>query len=245
VIAMSHRFGVPTRSRSAHDLRPERPVSAAERGAVVLFSGGQDSTTCLAWALDRWDSERVWPLSVAYGDHHEVELECARDVLAQLGLAERHRVVALDAPAPLAGTAPAPAPPSSPFVAGRNLLFFALAAGCAAQAGVDAIVTGIAAAAAGGYPDRRAEFVAAAEIALQLAVGDPRLRVYAPLIAATKAEVFALAQELGVLALVLESTHTCSRGGLTVRHEWGYGCGTCAACRERAAGWRAFTAAGG
>jgi 7-cyano-7-deazaguanine synthase len=228
-------------------------------GAVVLFSGGQDSSTCLAWAAREFGTRELHPVSFDYGQRHAVELECGRLVAHSFGAREPH-VIPMDGLSPIAGTALTSSSvdlettasgssdnvfarehglPSS-FVPARNLLFLTLACAYGAQRGIYDLVTGVCEADAAGYPDCRERFVRAANVALIEALDEPRIRIHTPLLHRSKAETFALADELDVLGVIVRATHTCYDGDRSHRHEWGYGCGECLACRERARGWERF-----
>jgi 7-cyano-7-deazaguanine synthase len=228
-------------------------------GAVALLSGGQDSSTCLAWSCERWGTDNVHAVSFSYGQRHAVELACADVVARQLGTRAPF-VIPVDGFAALAGDAltnPVIAVGErrgvirnefaeshhlpATFVAGRNLVFLALAAAYGVQRGIYDLVIGVCAADAAGYPDCRPAFVASAQSAISDALGEP-VRIHAPLLYESKAFTFALADQLGVLELVVSETHTCYEGDRSVLHPWGYGCGRCLACRERAAGWSGFAA---
>jgi 7-cyano-7-deazaguanine synthase len=239
---------------------PETIAVGDTIGVVVLFSGGQDSTTCLAWALERWAPDAIHPVSFDYGQRHEVELACARAISARFGVREpflipvegftRLGAAALTNPA-ISVSADARGSGNdfaarqglpSTFVPGRNLVFVALAAAYGAQHGIFDLVTGVCSADAAGYPDCRPSFVAAAQSAVGEALGEP-VTIHTPLLHRTKAQTFALAESLGVLDVIVDETHTCYQGDRTRRHVWGVGCGDCPACRERAAGWAGFVAA--
>ena len=228
-------------------------MSHSSTSALVLFSGGQDSTTCLAWALSRFD--RVETVGFDYGQRHRIELEC-RDTIRQ-GLG------ALDAdwktrPGPdhmldatvlksLGETAmthdvsiemTAAGLPST-FVPGRNLLFLTLAGALASRRGIPVLVGGMCETDYSGYPDCRAATMAAQAETLRLGLDVP-MQIDTPLMYIDKAGTWALADELGGQALVdliAEDTHTCYLGERGQRHEWGYGCGECPACELRAKGW--------
>lgn len=235
------------------------PEPAAARRALVLFSGGQDSTTCLAWALEH--CAHVETVGFSYGQRHAVEMDCrgplreaiARDFpawrprlgddhvldLAVLGAISdtsltRDRAIQVSA----AGL------PDS-FVPGRNLIFLAMAAALAYRRGLDTLVTGVCETDYSGYPDCRDDTVKAMQVAINLGM-ETRLRIETPLMAIDKAATWELARTLGgeaLVGLIVESTHTCYLGDRQGRHPWGHGCGTCPACRLRAAGWAAFRAA--
>lgn len=227
-------------------------------GTVVLHSGGQDSTTCLAWSIDQYGPEQVHPLIVNYGQRHAVELEQARIIVDHLLPGRTAREVDLAVLRDLGATAltsdnievntnaagtgnqyAADHDLPSTFVPGRNLLFLTTAAAYGATLGAYRIVTGVCAADEAGYPDCRPQFIADASLAITSAL-DERVTIEAPLLYRTKAETFQLAQDLGILDLVLEETHTCYHGNRDQRHPWGYGCGTCGSCQERAAGWNTY-----
>ena len=222
--------------------------------ALVLFSGGQDSTTCLAWALSRFS--HVETVGFAYGQRHAVELECrgpVRDGLAGLmdwgeRLGPDHLV---DLGASLAGigatalTSEAEISMTteglpSTFVPGRNLVFLAYAAAIAYRRGLRHLVAGMCETDYSGYPDCRDDTVKAMQLALNLGM-DRRFVVETPLMWVDKAATWSLAEELGgaaLIELIVEHTHSCYLGDRTTRHDWGWGCGTCPACELRAAGWR-------
>ena len=237
----------------------------ASKDVVVLHSGGQDSTTALAWAIAQWGRRHIYPVTFDYGQRHAVEMEQADKITSALDVPEAHVIDAgalrdLGAAAltntnidvelkasPDRGGAPmteyntyaAEHNLPSTFVPGRNMLFFTLAAAYGAGFGSSTLVTGVCATDRAGYPDCRVEFVSAAERALTLAL-DEDVHILAPLLRRSKSDTFALAEELGVLELVLEQTHTCYHGDRSQRHDWGYGCGECPACDERRRGWEEF-----
>ncbi len=226
--------------------------------ALVLFSGGQDSTTCLAWALARF--ERVDTVAFDYGQRHRIELECRRAVLAQLRRAfpawavrlGQDHLVDLTVLKSLGDSALTSARaielqanglPTS-FVPGRNLLFLTAAAALAYRSATTVLVGGMCEADYAGYPDCRAATLAAMQQALALGLDAP-MTIETPLMALDKAQTWALAYALGgdaLVALIEEHTHTCYLGERGRRHPWGYGCGQCPACALRARGharWRA------
>jgi len=229
-----------------------------ERAALVLFSAGQDSTTCLAWALAR--HERVETIGFAYGQRHAVELTQRPVVLAalralnpdwaaRLGPDQLVDIASFGALAESALTADraiemqANGLPST-FVPGRNLVFLTYAAALAYRRGLGVLVGGMCETDYSGYPDCRRETLDAQEKALQLGLDAP-LTVETPLMHLTKGETWALAHETGgapLVDLIVETTHTCYEGDRTQRHAWGYGCGACPACDLRAKGWSAWRA---
>src|SRR5450631_3053721 len=224
--------------------------------ALVLFSGGQDSTVCLAWALERF--ARVETIGFDYGQRHAVELSVRsrlREGLAAMRTAWKTRLgedhmIKLDALAALSDTALtretaiaiADSGLPTTFVPGRNLIFFCFAGALAYRRGARHIVAGMCETDYSGYPDCRDETVKAMQVALSLGM-DKRVVIDTPLMWIDKASSFALAEEIGgaaLLALVVEDTHSCYLGDRTRRHDWGYGCGECPACKLRAQGFAKF-----
>ncbi len=226
--------------------------------ALVLFSAGQDSATCLAWALSQFD--RVETIGFAYGQRHVVELS-QRPVLGAKIAALRPEwadrldedvVVDLAGYGALADSAltsdraiemTASGLPST-FVPGRNLVFLAVAAAHAYRRGAETLVGGMCETDYSGYPDCRRETIDAMQTALTLGLATP-LSIATPLMHLTKAQTWALADELGGTALVetiMEHSHTCYEGDRSRRHVWGYGCGVCPACELRASGWAQWSA---
>ena len=232
-------------------------MSASER-ALVLFSGGQDSTTCLAWALDRFGE--VETLGFDYGQRHRVELEVRPTVLAALRdrvprfaakLGEDH-VIDLRVLGQISETAltreatitmQANGLPNT-FVPGRNLVFLTFAGALAYRRGVKHIVAGMCETDFSGYPDCRDDTMKAMQLALNLGM-DTRFAIHTPLMWIDKAATWRLAHALGgnaLIEIVRRDTHTCYHGDRTHWHDWGYGCGACPACELRAAGYARFTA---
>ncbi len=221
--------------------------------ALVLFSGGQDSTACLAWALDRFPV--VETVGFAYGQRHAVELACRPPLRAVLGERWPGRLGAdhvLDLAGPIAGlgataltsgAAIAMGRDGLPttFVPGRNLLFLTLAAALAYRRGLKHIVGGMCETDYSGYPDCRDDTVKAMQLALNLGMAS-RFVLHTPLMWLDKAATFAMARAFGILEATIELTHTCYRGDRTHRHAWGYGCNECPACHLRADGFARFLA---
>jgi 7-cyano-7-deazaguanine synthase len=230
-------------------------------GALVLYSGGQDSTVCLAYALDAY--ARVETIGFDYGQRHAVELECRVRVRAEMArrfpswasrlgpdhvidigsfgaigdtaLTSDAEIVMLDSGLP------------STFVPGRNLVFFTYAAALGYRRGLVTLIGGMCETDFSGYPDCRDTTLRALEQAIRLGTEIP-FAIETPLMWRTKAETWALAEELGGAALVdliIEETHTCYRGERGRRHAWGHGCGTCPACELRARGFAEWQAAKG
>ena len=226
------------------------------RRALVLFSGGQDSTTCLAHALDRF--EHVETLGFDYGQRHHVELQARLNVLRELrerfphwaqrlgddhvlDLAVLGAVSDTSLTRDMAFRMEASGLPNT-FVPGRNLLFLTLAAALAYRRGMTVLVTGVCETDFSGYPDCRDDTMKALQVALTLGM-DHRFLIDTPLMWIDKADTWRMAEQLGGQALVdliVEHSHTCYLGDRTHRHAWGWGCGSCPACELRARGWAAY-----
>jgi 7-cyano-7-deazaguanine synthase len=224
--------------------------------ALVLFSGGQDSTVALAWALDRFDA--VETVGFDYGQRHRVELDCRltiRDRLPALApvyaqrlgpdhLVDLAALGAISETALTRDTEIAFAETGLPttFVPGRNLIFLTFAAALAYRRGIRHIVLGVCETDYSGYPDCRDDTIKAMQVALGLGL-DRRLVLHTPLMWRDKAQTFALAKALGgepLLDLVVEDSHSCYLGDRSTRHPWGHGCGRCPACDLRATGYAAY-----
>jgi 7-cyano-7-deazaguanine synthase len=238
----------------------QTPNSQMGDAALVLFSGGQDSTTCLAWALARYP--HVETVGFRYGQRHAIELDCRepiRHALACPRLGPDHMVdltatiSALGQTAMTAdiaiemgqATGQGGGLPNT-FVPGRNLLFLTCAAAIAYRRGLRHIVAGVCETDYSGYPDCRDDTVKAMQLALNLGM-ERRFILQTPLMWLDKAATWALAFELGgegLVEVIRERTHTCYLGDRTNRHAWGFGCGTCPACLLRAQGWERWPAAG-
>jgi 7-cyano-7-deazaguanine synthase len=229
-----------------------------EETALVLFSGGQDSTTCLAWALERF--ARVETLGFRYGQRHAVELDCRPVILAEMRkrfpswaekLGEDHVldlgvIPALGATAmthDIAIEAKGAGLPNT-FVPGRNLLFFTAAAALAYRRGIRTLVGGMCETDYSGYPDCRDDTIKALQVALGLGM-ERRFVLETPLMWIDKAATWEMAEALGgraLLELIVEHTHSCYLGDRTRRHEWGLGCGRCPACVLRKQGHERYLA---
>ena len=224
--------------------------------ALVLFSGGQDSTVCLAWALERFSS--VETVGFDYGQRHRVELECRQTIRANLSaqfpswaqkLGADH-VLDLGVLNDISATSltrdmdiqmQANGLPNS-FVPGRNLLFFTLAAALAYRQGITHLVGGMCETDYSGYPDCREATVKALQVAVNLGM-EADFTFHTPLMKLDKAETWRLAEALGganFVTLIKEDTHTCYLGERGELHDWGYGCGTCPACVLRRKGYEAY-----
>ena len=227
--------------------------------ALVLFSGGQDSTTCLALALSKY--ERVETIAFDYRQRHSVELQARLRVLEQIKLqfpqwahklGEDHlldlgvlgQVSETSLTRDVAFKMESSGLPNT-FVPGRNLLFLTLAAALAYRRDLQVMVTGVCETDFSGYPDCRDDTMKAMQLALSLGM-DKRFLIETPLMWKDKADTWALAASLGgqpLVDLIIEHTHTCYLGDRVHRHAWGYGCGTCPACDLRAKGYERWVAA--
>ncbi len=226
--------------------------------ALVLFSAGQDSATCLAWALETFD--RVETIGFDYGQRHAIELSqrpILREAIGALSSRWASRlggdiVVDLKGYGALAESALTAdraiemletGLPST-FVPGRNLVFLSVAAAHAYRRSASTLVGGMCETDYSGYPDCRRETIDAMEQALALGLATP-LKIATPLMSLTKAQTWGLAHDLGgspLVEAILEHSHTCYEGDRTQRRDWGYGCGACPACDLRAKGWREWSA---
>ncbi len=226
------------------------------RRALVLLSGGQDSATCLAWALTCY--AEVETLGFDYGQRHRVELDCRErlctglQAMAWPGRLGPDHLLTVDVLAQLGGSAmtdevtiamQADGLPNT-FVPGRNLLFFTLAAALAYRRGLDVLVGGMSETDYSGYPDCRDNTLKALQVALSLGV-DRRLTLETPLMWLDKAATWQMAQDLGGAALVeliRRDSHSCYLGERVRLHAWGHGCGHCPACVLRVQGWAQWAA---
>jgi 7-cyano-7-deazaguanine synthase len=237
----------------------KRSVTASE-GAVVLLSGGQDSTTCLLWSLKKYGNENVYPVTFSYDQSHEVETLQAFRICIELST--KHVPVLLHIPAlreigggaltsnEITFTAAGATDTGNVYaeehglpatvIPGRNVVFLALAAAYGAKLGVYTLVTGGCLADYEGYPDCRPGFYYAMEEALAQALDDGRVEILTPLTQLSKAETFQMADDFGHLDLIVEHTHTCYKGDRDNFWPWGYGCGECPACQTRSKGWYEF-----
>lgn len=215
--------------------------------ALVVFSGGQDSTTCLGWAKNRF--EYVESITFDYGQKHKVEIAQAQKIASLLHV--KNTLLSLDAFSQLNDSALIDRTqdigahhrvhtnlPAS-FVPNRNAIFFTLAHAFAQKQGIEHIIIGVNQTDYSGYPDCREPFVKALELALNLG-SEANIIFHYPLMHLTKAETFALSKEEGVLDLVINESHTCYNGDHSEKHAWGYGCGMCPACVLRKMGWEAY-----
>ncbi|MEA2933889.1 MAG: 7-cyano-7-deazaguanine synthase [Variibacter sp.] len=225
----------------------------SDERALVLFSGGQDSTVCLAWALARYS--HVETIGFDYGQRHSIELSVRpriRERVSELNPHWAHRLAddhlidlsmlgAISATALTQDVAIAMADNGLPntFVPGRNLIFFTFAATVAYRRGLKRLVGGMCETDFSGYPDCRDDTLKALQVALTLGM-DRRFIVDTPLMWIDKAQTWALAERLGgkpLVDIIVDETHTCYLGARAPQHEWGRGCGECPACRLRADGY--------
>lgn len=228
----------------------------ADEKALVLFSGGQDSATCLAWALENFGS--VETVGFDYGQRHRVELECREEFLKQIieinpkwkdrlgpdhtldlsvlgqisetGLTRDAEIALRDDGLP------------NTFVPGRNLLFFTLAAALASRREARHLIGGMCETDYSGYPDCRDDTLKSLQVTMNLGMGSHSV-IHTPLMWMTKADTWALAEELGgqcLVDLIKQATHTCYLGRREELHDWGYGCGKCPACELRRDGYNEF-----
>lgn len=241
------------------DPKPTMGTALNASAALVSFSGGQDSTTALAWALNRY--EVVETVGFRYGQKHFVELErrpLIRKAIAELtpswnGRLGSDHIVELDLIGQIAAKNIA-SPTDHPqiagegfaagrrYIPGRNLIMLSMCASVAFRRDIRTLVCGASETEYSGYPDCRDASMKATETAISLSSGLV-FKIECPLMWLDKAGVWALAQSLGgreLVNIVLEDTHTCYLGSREVRHDWGYGCGTCDACQLREKGWRKF-----
>ncbi|OHV78876.1 7-cyano-7-deazaguanine synthase QueC [Ensifer sp. LCM 4579] len=229
-----------------------------QEGALVLFSGGQDSTTCLAWALDRFQC--VETVGFDYGQRHRVELDCRAKLRTELVTINRNwlnrlgddHTISLSALGEISDTAltqhieieMASTGLPNTFVPGRNLIFLTFAATLAYRRGLKHVVGGMCETDFSGYPDCRDDTIKALQVALNLGM-ESRFVLETPLMWIDKAATWQLAKCLGgqpLVDVIVEDTHTCYRGERGQRHDWGFGCGVCPACELRGKGYSKFIA---
>ena len=214
---------------------------------LVVFSGGQDSTTVLGWALKEFAD--VEAITFVYGQRHSVEVKQAKKICEMLGV--KQKIVEIDFLSQLTDSALVfggenhdvnkindKGLPSS-FVPNRNQTFITLAHTYAQQIGAENLALGVCQTDYSGYPDCRADFIHAIEYATNLGSQED-IKIHTPLMYLTKAQTFKLAEDVEFLDLVLEYSHTCYKGDHETRHSWGYGCGECPACKLREKGYKEF-----
>ena len=228
---------------------------SVKESALVLFSGGQDSTVCLGWALSKYES--VETVGFDYGQRHAVELDCRKTIIETIerigswhgSLAEDHMIdlgvlgdISETALTRESAIAMDDSGLPNTFVPGRNLAFLVFAAAVAYRRGIRNIVTGVCETDYSGYPDCRDDAMKAMQLAINTGM-ESSFIIHTPLMFLTKAETWALTDTLGgeeFVEYIAESTHTCYMGSRDRRHAWGYGCNDCPACELRAKGYTEF-----
>lgn len=230
--------------------------SSPNQKALVLFSGGQDSASCLAWALAHF--KHVETVGYAYGQRHAIELDC-REILrnkissllpdASHKLGEDHMIdlASLGALSETSLTRETEISLNenglpSTFVPGRNLIFLTFAAALAYRRGLKHIITGVCETDYSGYPDCRDDTIKALQVALNLGM-EQRFVLHTPLMWLDKAQTWQLCDQIGgsqLVEIIRHDSHSCYKGDRTHEHDWGYGCGSCPACQLRAEGWRRY-----
>ena len=232
-------------------------MSSFNSSALVLFSGGQDSATCLAWALDRY--EKVETIGFSYGQRHSIELKCRETFLAKLknqfphwdAKLDQDHLLDLSLLGQISDTALTQEKAihmeksglPNTFVPGSNLLFLTFSAAVAYRRNLKIIVGGMCETDYSGYPDCRDDTIKALQVAISLGL-DTRLVLETPLMWIDKAATWRLANELGsneLVELVKEDTHTCYMGDRSKRYDWGYGCNSCPSCDLRRVGYEKFS----
>jgi len=227
--------------------------AVSSRRALVLFSGGQDSATCLAWALQRY--AHVETVGFDYGQRHSVELQARLNVLCEMRaafpvwssrLGDDHlldlRILGQIGETAMTSERAIEMQDNglpNTFVPGRNLLFLTLAAALGYRRKLDVLVGGMCETDFSGYPDCRDDTIKAQQVTLGLGLG-ARVTIETPLMWIDKAQTWQLAADLGgqtLVDLIVEHSHTCYLGERGMRHDWGYGCGQCPACTLRRQGW--------
>lgn len=226
--------------------------------ALVLFSGGQDSTVCLAWALERFDT--VHTIGFDYGQRHSIELICRKTILDKIPSLfpqwakklKNDTLIDLKSLSAISETSltreteikfNANGLPNT-FVPGRNLLFFNYAAALAYRIGAKHLIGGMCETDYSGYPDCRENTLKALEQAINLGMGEA-FEIHTPLMWVNKAQTWDMAKAIGgqpLVDLIINETHSCYKGDHTTKYAWGYGCGACPACDLRKAGFEAFQA---
>lgn len=209
---------------------------------VVIFSGGQDSTTCLLRSLKRDEATRA--LTFDYGQKNRVEIECAKNICEALNVRQEIRDVSeifhfvtctpyLQDEGVLGGRSDLDNSLPATWVPNRNMLFITLAYSYALKIGFDNVVTGVNSIDYSGYPDCRPSFIGSLKETLKLSVPASKVEVETPLIGLTKSEIWKMAYDLDGIGIIKEMTHTCYNGDHTTRNDWGYGCGECDSCKIR------------
>lgn len=217
--------------------------------AVVIFSGGQDSTTCLLRSLK--ENDETVALTFNYGQKNLVEIECAKNICRSLNIRQEIIDVSdifqkvectpyLHKDGILGGKSDIDSGLPSTWVPNRNMLFIVLAHCYALKIGFDKVITGVNAVDYSGYPDCRPEFISALRHAIFESVPSGKVEIEAPLIRMSKAEIWKEAYDLNGIQVIKELTHTCYNGDHVTKHEWGYGCGECDSCKIRKSSYEEF-----
>jgi 7-cyano-7-deazaguanine synthase len=224
--------------------------------ALVLFSGGQDSTTCLAWALEKYS--KVETVGFDYGQRHAIELECRKTVLTEISrkfpdwadrLGDDH-LIDLKTLGQISETALTRDTEMvfsnnglpNTFVPGRNIIFLTMAAALTYRRGISTLVAGVCETDYSGYPDCRDDAIKSLQVTLNIGMGT-NILIETPLMWLNKAQTWEMANTIGginFIELVRNETHTCYKGQRTKFHSWGFGCGDCPACNIRARGYKEF-----
>lgn len=217
--------------------------------SVIIFSGGQDSTTCLIRSLKQ--DEQTVALTFDYGQKNKVEIECAKEICKTLGVKQEILDVSgifhfisctpyLEKSGVLGGRSKFDDSLPATWVPNRNALFITLAYSYALKIGFDKVVTGVNSVDYSGYPDCRPAFIDSIRLMLKLSVPAGNVEVETPLIGLSKAEIWRMAYDLGGLDIIKQLTHTCYNGDHTTKNDWGYGCGECDSCKIRKASYEEF-----
>ena len=214
--------------------------------AVVIFSGGQDSVTCLGWAVGRFSD--VEAITFDYGQKHVIEIEQSKKVCEKLDIRQTiidisflNTIVdsALTSKGDVSRSHSRLKNLPASFVPNRNQLFITLAHAYAQKIGAEVLVTGVCQTDFSGYPDCKLEFIQSIQNTSNLG-SESNIQIETPLMFLNKAETFKLAEKEGILREVIELSHTCYNGDRIHRYDWGYGCGECPACKLRSRGWEEF-----
>lgn len=222
-------------------------MKKSEEKAVVIFSGGQDSTTCLYWALKKFGQNNVEAITFNYGQNHSVELNQSKKI-CQLTRVKQTIIdcsffqTIVDSALTSNGdvnTLNSKQLPSS-FVPNRNQLFITLSHAYAQKINANHLVTGVCQTDYSGYPDCRAEFIELIQLATNNGSSSD-IHIHTPLMYLSKSQVFYLSQQLSAIEVIIEHSHTCYNGDRATKHAWGYGCRKCEACKLRENGWEQFS----
>jgi len=215
--------------------------------ALVVFSGGQDSTTCLAWAKNRYD--HIETITFDYGQKHKVEIQQAQKITKLLNVkntilninvfSQLNDSALINSDLDISSTHSKKKNLPASFVPNRNAIFFTLAHAFAQKQDIKNIIIGVNQTDYSGYPDCREDFVLALEKSLNLG-SESNIKFQYPLMHLSKAETFKLSEDEKVLDIVIKESHTCYNGDHTTKYDWGYGCGECPACILRKEGWNNF-----